>query len=100
MERVHFNTGKHLSSFSLTSENQKTGSKDKSFEEMLKVHLSNVNNLQQAADTAIEKLVTGEEKDVHNTLIAMEKSGVAFQLTMQIRNKALEAYQEIMRMQV
>lgn len=100
MESIHLNTAKHLSSVSLTSENQKTVSRDKSFEEMLKVHLSNVNNLQQSADTAIEKLATGEEKDVHNTLIAMEKAGVAFQLTMQIRNKALEAYQEIMRMQV
>ncbi len=72
----------------------------KSFGEMLKSHLTEVNHLQTSADVAAQKLASGQDKDIHNTMIAMEKAGVALQLTMQVRNKVLEAYQEIMRMQV
>jgi len=71
-----------------------------SFGSMLKSHLAEVNHLQTEADTSVQKLASGQNKDVHNTMIAMEKAGVAFQLTMQVRNKMLEAYQEVMRMQV
>ena len=71
-----------------------------SFGGILKSHLAEVNHLQNSADIAAQKLASGQDKDVHNTMIAMEKAGVAFQLTMQVRNKVLEAYQEIMRMQV
>ncbi len=71
-----------------------------SFGEMLKEHLKEVNHLQNAADTAAQNLASGKDEDVHNTMIAMEKASVAFQLTMQVRNKVIDAYQEIMRMQV
>jgi flagellar hook-basal body complex protein FliE len=71
-----------------------------SFGEMLKSHLTEVNHIQTSADIAVQKLASGQDKDIHNTMIAMEKASVAFQLTMQVRNKMLEAYQEIMRMQV
>jgi flagellar hook-basal body complex protein FliE len=71
-----------------------------SFGGMLKSHLAEVNQLQNSADIAAQKLASGQDKDIHNTMIAIEKAGVAFQLTMQVRNKVLEAYQEIMRMQV
>jgi flagellar hook-basal body complex protein FliE len=73
---------------------------DKSFGEMLKSHLAEVNHLQTSADVAARNLASGQDKDVHNTMIAMEKASVALQMTMQVRNKVLEAYQEIMRMQV
>lgn len=73
---------------------------EKSFGEMLKSHLSEVNHMQNSADTAIQKLASGQSKDIHNTMVAIEKADVAFQLTMQVRNKMLDAYQEIMRMQV
>ena len=71
-----------------------------SFGQMLKNQLNEVNHLQSSADTAVQNLATGQDKDIHNTMIAMEKAGVAFQLTMQVRNKMIEAYQEVMRMQV
>jgi flagellar hook-basal body complex protein FliE len=67
---------------------------------MLKSHLAEVNHLQTSSDVAAQRLASGQDKDIHNTMIAMEKAGLALQLTMQVRNKALEAYQEIMRMQV
>jgi flagellar hook-basal body complex protein FliE len=62
--------------------------------------LSKVNDLQQQADTAIGKLATGEYKGLHEVMIAMEKSSISFQFLTQVRNKALDAYHEIMRMQV
>lgn len=70
-----------------------------SFSNVLNETIENVNNLQQNASTAIEKFVAGEI-DIHDVMVETEKAGVALQLTMQLRNKALEAYQEIMRMQV
>ncbi len=62
--------------------------------------VNKVNDLQQNADKEIQRLSTGESKGLHEVMLAMEKSGVAFQFLTQVRNKALDAYQEIMRMQV
>jgi flagellar hook-basal body complex protein FliE len=67
-------------------------------------HLNNalgeVNELQQKADQAIQQLVGEGKGDLQDTMVALEKADVSFRLMMQIRNKVLEAYQEIMRMQV
>jgi flagellar hook-basal body complex protein FliE len=46
------------------------------------------------------KLMTGESQDLHTTVIAMQKADLSFQMMMQVRNKIVQAYQEIMRMQV
>lgn len=62
--------------------------------------ISKVNDLQKQADVAIGKLATGESKGLHEVMIAMEKSSISFQFLTQVRNKALDAYHEIMRMQV
>jgi flagellar hook-basal body complex protein FliE len=71
-----------------------------SFKDMLAQALDTVNNLQINADRMAQKLATGEAKDIHEVLMAVEEVSVGLQLTMQIRNKIIEAYQEIMRMQV
>jgi flagellar hook-basal body complex protein FliE len=62
--------------------------------------LGEVNELQQKADQAIQQLVGEGKGDLQDTMVALEKADVSFRLMMQIRNKVLEAYQEIMRMQV
>lgn len=62
--------------------------------------ISKVNDLQKQSDVAIGKLATGESKGLHEVMIAMEKSSISFQFLTQVRNKALDAYHEIMRMQV
>lgn len=72
----------------------------KSFSEMLKTSLSEVNQLQRDADRAIQELAAGKEKDIHQTMIALEKAEISFQFMMQVRNKIIAAYQEVMRMQV
>jgi flagellar hook-basal body complex protein FliE len=59
-----------------------------------------VNDLQTQADSKIKNMITGESKELHEVMIAVEKASISFQFLTQVRNKALEAYQEIMRMQV
>jgi flagellar hook-basal body complex protein FliE len=71
-----------------------------SFGAVLKDAISTVNDLQKQSNQEIEKLMTGESKDLHETVIAMQKADLSFQMMMQVRNKIVQAYQEIMRMQV
>lgn len=73
---------------------------DGGFASMLKETISEVDRLQKEADRSIERLVVGDETDIHETVIAMEKADVAFKLMVQFRNKIVGAYEEIMRMQV
>ncbi len=68
------------------------------FGEALRGALGQVNQLQQTADQASQEFALGQSRDVAGTLIAVEKANLAFQLSLQIRNKLLEAYQEVMRM--
>lgn len=100
MEPIRFDTTQFFPKMPAAGSPSTGDAQKNSFGEMLKSHLTEVNHLQNSADTAAQNLASGQDKDVHNTMIAMEKAGVAFQLTMQVRNKVLEAYQEIMRMQV
>ena len=67
---------------------------------MLKDAISTVNDLQKQSDTEIQKIMTGESQDLHTTVIAMQKADLSFQLMMQVRNKIVAAYQEIMRTQI
>lgn len=75
-------------------------STEKSFGQLLTDALDNVNDLQKKADQASTDLATGRIDDISQVVIAAEKAAVALQLTIQVRNKMLESYQEMMRMQV
>jgi flagellar hook-basal body complex protein FliE len=70
------------------------------FGEILKDAISTVNELQKQSDQEIQKLMTGESQDLHTTVIAMQKADLSFQMMMQVRNKIVQAYQEIIRMQM
>lgn len=70
------------------------------FASVLKDSISEVNRLQQKADASISALATTGEASLHETMIAMEEASVSFKLMMQVRNKIVEAYQEVMRIQV
>jgi flagellar hook-basal body complex protein FliE len=72
----------------------------KDFHAHLKQALGEVNELTQQADQAIGQLIGEGKGDLQETIMAMEKADISFRLMMQIRNKILEAYQEIVRMQV
>ncbi|MEB3237733.1 MAG: flagellar hook-basal body complex protein FliE [Candidatus Sericytochromatia bacterium] len=62
--------------------------------------LGEVNTSLNNAGEMQERLVAGEDVDFHDVMVASEKGAVALQLTMQLRNRILEAYQEVSRMQV
>lgn len=62
--------------------------------------LAAVNDLQTQAATATRDLVLGRAQSLHDTMIAMEKADISVRLVTQVRNKLVEAYQEIMRMQI
>jgi len=62
--------------------------------------VSKVNDMSMQSDQAIQRLATGENRNLHETMIAVEKASISFLFMSQVRNKALEAYQEVMRMQV
>jgi flagellar hook-basal body complex protein FliE len=70
------------------------------FSAYLKEAVGEVNQLQQKADQAIQQLVAEGKGDLQDTMVALEKADVSFRFMMQVRNKVLEAYQEIIRMQV
>ncbi len=75
-------------------------SQSSSFGKELQQSLEQVNRLQKDADANINDLATGKQTDIHQTMIAVEKASVSFELLMQIRNKVIAAYDKIMRMQV
>ncbi len=62
--------------------------------------LSKVNEMQLGAGDSLKRLVAGEDVDLHEVMISSAEAGVAFDLMMEIRNKLVDAYQEIQRMQV
>lgn len=59
--------------------------------------LNEVNSLQLEADRKIEEFATSKEKDIHGTMIAMQKAEVSLRLLLQVRSKLTAAYQEVMR---
>ena len=70
----------------------------KGFSEIIGNYIKDVNNKQINADSAINTFTTGGNIDVHNVMIASEKANLSMQLALQLRNKCLQAYQEISRM--
>jgi len=70
------------------------------FAKMLTGLVGDVAEQQKAADTAIRQIHTGGEKNLPDAMIAMEQADISMRFMVQVRNKALDAYQEIMRMQV
>ncbi len=82
---------------SSTSSTTGTG---KSFADTLKDAVGNVNEAQKASDKAMQNLATGKTDNVAEVMIASEKADIAFKVMVQVRNKIIDAYQEVMKMQV
>jgi flagellar hook-basal body complex protein FliE len=70
------------------------------FAEALRTAVAEVEASQRAADSAARDFATGRTTDVAATMIAVERAAVTFQLVLQVRNRLLEAYQDIQRIQV
>ena len=71
-----------------------------SFASMLGKMVSDVNTEQAASTQAVSALQGGQNIPLHQAVIAMEEANVSFQLMVEVRNRLMDAYQEIMRMQV
>ncbi len=71
-----------------------------SFKDTLNGFLKDVNEMQQKADVSIQKMAAGEITDVHQVMSSVEEANVAFNMMMEIRNKVMDAYQEIMRIRL
>ncbi|MEF3304811.1 flagellar hook-basal body complex protein FliE [Paenibacillus sp. GYB003] len=72
----------------------------KDFGSFLNDAMNGLNKQQAALDTLNDKFVTGEIADAHRLTIAAEKLSLSLEMTVQIRNKVIEAYQEVMRTQI
>ena len=71
-----------------------------SFAATLKDAIAGVNDKQIQSDNLTEKLINGGDVDLHEVMIAAQKASVTLNATLEIRNKAVEAYQEMMRMSI
>jgi len=76
------------------------GAPPSSFGEVLKEALQHVDGLQKEANQEIQHLSVDGSTNIHQVMIATEKADLSFRLMMQVRNKIVDAYQEVMRMQV
>ena len=71
-----------------------------SFGDIIQSMVAGADARQQNADQAMQQLHAGGEKNLHEAMLSMEKADISLRYMIQVRNKAIEAYQEIMRMQV
>jgi flagellar hook-basal body complex protein FliE len=71
-----------------------------SFKDFLLESISEVNSMQQAADQAVEKLVTGGEVNPAEVLTAVQKADIAFRMLLQVRNKIVQAYEEVQAIRI
>ncbi len=70
------------------------------FNEVLKKAIAEVNGLEKEADRQIVALATGKANNIQEAMIALQKADISFKTLMEIRDKLIQAYQEIMRMPV
>ena len=82
------------------TENSQYANNAENFSEIMNKALDAVDIANKNAVNNSQSLLTGQSQQLHSVVLAAEKADIALQMTMQIRNKALDAYQEIMRMQI
>jgi flagellar hook-basal body complex protein FliE len=70
------------------------------FQKLLEGTIHGLQATQNDAADAVQKFLTGENEELHSTVLAAQKAELAFDLGLQVRNKVVAAYQEIMRMQM
>jgi flagellar hook-basal body complex protein FliE len=70
------------------------------FSTWLSGEIENVNRQIVEADSAVQKLAVGDATNLHQVMMSLEKAKLSFEMVVQVRNKLLEAYQDVMRMQL
>ena len=82
----------------MPANNEKNVKNDSSFDNILTKSLKEVNSAQNEANSAVESLVAGRTENIHETMIQMQKASISFQMMMEVRNKLVDAYNEIIKM--
>jgi flagellar hook-basal body complex protein FliE len=88
-----------LKSRALDDKSAGTKEATKSFAATIEESLSKVNEMQEDKSRMIEEFATGKSQNVHELMISLQKAGLAMDMTAAVRNKVMQAYQELMRMQ-
>ncbi|MGA2714395.1 MAG: flagellar hook-basal body complex protein FliE [Bryobacteraceae bacterium] len=84
---------------SLTAPSGATGASGE-FQNVLQNAIGTVQGLQNDASTAVQNFLSGQNEELHTTVLATQRAEMAFELGLQVRNKVVSAYQEIMKMQL
>lgn len=86
----------------LNNKNSKAAasSSGQNFSEMLKAGIEDVNKMQKTSEKAMSDIATGQVKDLHQAAIAIDKAEMSMKLMLEVRNKAISAYKEILRTQM
>ncbi|WP_413582661.1 flagellar hook-basal body complex protein FliE [Bdellovibrio sp. HCB288] len=100
LETGNLRDSKSLSISGETTPLNSTSESGKSFADTLKDAVSSVNELQKTSDKFAQNIATGKTDDVAGAMIASEKADIALRVMVQVRNKIIDAYQEVMKMQV
>jgi len=78
----------------------KAGSDAGSFGELFRTSVQQVQGFQHSAHQQMEQFLSGETEDLHKVALATQQAELSFDLFLQVRNKVVQAYQEVMRMQI
>lgn len=89
-----------LSDISLTDTNSEVKGKHGDFSSLLKQSLNELNASQEMSDKALADMATGRIKDLHQAAITIGKAETSMKLMLEVRNKAISAYKEILRTQI
>jgi flagellar hook-basal body complex protein FliE len=79
---------------------QSTAQPDASFQNAFQAAIGHVEHANAVADGAVQKFVSGEDQELHSTILATQNAELQFEMLMQVRNKVVSAYEEIMKMQL
>lgn len=78
----------------------RVGAGPQKFQDIITNVIEKVDAPKAEADRAVERFLSGEGEELHTAVLAVERAELAFELFLQVRNKVVQAYQEIMRMQI
>jgi flagellar hook-basal body complex protein FliE len=94
--------GKLSTSELLQGKNKTSANENESgnFGDVLKASLDEVNDMQKAGEKAMNDMATGQVKDLHQAALAIDKAEMSMKLMLEVRNKAISAYKEILRTQI
>ena len=89
-----------LSIADATKIKQPAGTENNDFSAILQSALGDVNEKQKTADTALGQIATGQVKDLHQAAIAIDKAEISMKVMLEVRNKAINAYKELLKTQI